>query len=691
MSANREDKKKDELERLAEENGLAIVVVDEDSSVVSESNNNSMCRALYSSEEFAPRCAEFCGRAFEWASKAGKPVEYECYAGLNCAAVPVKSGEKPLVAIVGRTFLKAENYRRATERAISGDWTKFPPSKFFGNVLLSGSAKNLEKVAGRIENSDKKNLIEKNKSPLSALDEENLIELPGEKTHAGAKPSGKPSASPVKPIEPEEITTWRAFFGSLLELNYHRALASVLDFVSSRYGFSSIAWLERKDDSLEVISASGKLKNQQFEISVPADDRRLVEAFRRETALELREKQTDEETKTRRTLRLFPIAVGDQIRAALVVADEIGDEDKKRHIARFCQSIASELEILRLRQEIERRNWMTNAVKKLNESMNEIDEENFWTRLVQIAVELMQAERGSILVFDEKQNALTTKSAVGARADFIKNESETLGARVARTVLGRGKPLLAINANTIGLPPAPSEYEYKSNSFICYPMNIGGRKIGVLNIADKADGDAYNEFDLELLHAIIPQFAVLIDRAVLKNRAGEFEQLSVTDALTGLLNRRYLEERLAEETKRSNRYGYPMSFMMIDVDNFKSYNDNFGHPEGDKTLQMVAHSLKETLRDADVAARYGGEEFSILLPQTTSDDALTIAERIRKNIESTEFPHREVTVSIGIASCSHIVCTPPEIIKAADKALYEAKRKGRNNVQVYENLIDRDE
>ena len=121
-------------------------------------------------------------------------------------------------------------------------------------------------------------------------------------------------------------------------------------------------------------------------------------------------------------------------------------------------------------------------------------------------------------------------------------------------------------------------------------------------MADKADGAPYDESDLALLNAIAPQVAVLIDRADLINKAGAFEQLSVTDALTGLLNRRYLEERLAEEIKRSNRYGYPMSFMMIDVDHFKSYNDTFGHAAGDKALIMVAQAFRETLRSADIAA-----------------------------------------------------------------------------------------
>lgn len=91
----------------------------------------------------------------------------------------------------------------------------------------------------------------------------------------------------------------------------------------------------------------------------------------------------------------------------------------------------------------------------------------------------------------------------------------------------------------------------------------------------------------------MPQLAILIDRANLKSKAGEFEQLSVTDALTGLLNRRYLEERLTEEIKRSNRHDFPLSFMMIDVDEFKSYNDSFGHTEGDKALQTVGGCLKK--------------------------------------------------------------------------------------------------
>jgi diguanylate cyclase (GGDEF)-like protein len=374
------------------------------------------------------------------------------------------------------------------------------------------------------------------------------------------------------------------------------------------------------------------------------------------------------------------------VQNALVVADGLKDEALKRRIARFCKTVAAQLEILRLREEVKRRSWLAEAVEKFNASLKNPDTEDFWAHLMRISAELMHAERSSLLIFDEKNGSLTVKAAIGATAERITNKSEKIGERVARIVLNNGKPVVVGDVAKLGLQPAPSDWKYKTKSFISYPFSIGSRRVGILNVTDKADGAAYGESDLELLDAIAPQVAVLLDRAALKSRAGEYEQLSVTDALTGLLNRRYLEERLAEEIKRSNRYGYPMSFMMIDVDHFKSYNDMFGHAEGDKALKLVAQCFRETLRGADIAARYGGEEFSILLPQTTSSEAETIAERVREHIAATEFPNRAITVSIGIASCCLDLNSAHELIVAADSALYGAKRNGRNRVQVYENL-----
>jgi len=674
------------LETIADESGLAIVLTDE-SGALSTVNNNSICAQLYSSDEFAPRCAEFCGRAFQMANDAQESVAYQCHAGLDCLAVPLKT-EKPLVAIVGRTFTKGENFERATKRAFEGDWSGFPPEEFFENVLINGSSKVLETAAKRVEKEleeEKRRRGEEEKA--GKTDELNKLI---EEFHREKPPVLVESVTKKMSDEADEIAAWRSLFGSLFSLSYADACRSIIKFLSQRYSLTSTAWLERKANQFESLFATGTLEGQQFKISIPANDKLLFDALESELSLELRERAKTGEEKPQ-TISLFPVSVGGEVQSALVVADELTEDALKRRISRFCKTVASELEILRLREEVGRRTRVSNAVERFNASLKNIDTDDFWANLMRVSAELMQAERSSLLIFDEKDNSLTVKAAVGATADRIRNQSEKIGERVARLVLQNGKPVVVGDTRTIGLQPAPSDWKYKTNSFISYPFSVGDRRVGVLNITDKADGAAYGEADLELLNAIAPQVAVLIDRAGLKSKAGEFQQLSVTDGLTDLLNRRYLEERLAEEIKRSNRYGYPMSFMMIDVDNFKSYNDAFGHAAGDQALKMVADCFRETLRSADIAARYGGEEFSILLPQTTLIEAETIAERLREHIEVTEFPHRQVTVSIGIAGCCLELNSAHELIVAADNALYEAKRKGRNNVQVYEKMKEEDD
>jgi len=132
-----------------------------------------------------------------------------------------------------------------------------------------------------------------------------------------------------------------------------------------------------------------------------------------------------------------------------------------------------------------------------------------------------------------------------------------------------------------------------------------------------------------------------------------------------------------------------MSFLMIDIDDFKAYNDKNGHQAGDVALEITAHCLKSGLRAADVASRYGGEEFCILLPQTGLAEAGTIADRIRQRVSTTDFPHgksqplQRVTVSIGVSTFSSLVNTAENIIAAADRALYQAKNQGKNQVVFY--------
>ena len=164
----------------------------------------------------------------------------------------------------------------------------------------------------------------------------------------------------------------------------------------------------------------------------------------------------------------------------------------------------------------------------------------------------------------------------------------------------------------------------------------------------------------------------------------QLEALATQDGLTGLKNHRAFQERLAMEMERARRYGFPLSVALLDVDHFKQYNDTFGHPAGDLVLQTVAAHLTASVREADLVARYGGEEFVLILPHTQAADALIVAERCRKAIETADWPARPVTASVGVATLVPAMTAQAELIVAADEALYCSKRGGRNRITAAE-------
>lgn len=156
---------------------------------------------------------------------------------------------------------------------------------------------------------------------------------------------------------------------------------------------------------------------------------------------------------------------------------------------------------------------------------------------------------------------------------------------------------------------------------------------------------------------------------------------SVTDPLTMLMNRRGLENRLEQEFAAANRAMSPLSMLVIDIDFFKAYNDNFGHQAGDVALVKVAELIRDAIRDFDAAARYGGEEFVVVLPGTEAPGAAVLAERVRRCIQNAVWPERAVTISIGTATMEPGMSSAKSLFEAADAALYDAKEAGRNCVR----------
>jgi diguanylate cyclase (GGDEF)-like protein len=346
-------------------------------------------------------------------------------------------------------------------------------------------------------------------------------------------------------------------------------------------------------------------------------------------------------------------------------------------------------EIERLRRELEYRARFTNSLQHFLERISCTDPVKTYNSIVSNSKELLQSERASLMILDESASELILKAASGFVADPKSLPAVRVGEGISGEVIDTGKPVMVTDLRVAGRKAAPVERRYKTNSFISYPIMIGGRKVGVLNVTDKSGGGVYDEVDLSLLEIIGPQVALALERAEWQERATEFQLMSITDSLTGLPNRRYLEERLAEELNRSKRYDYPMSFLMIDIDDFKAYNDKNGHQAGDVALQITAHCLKGALRAVDIASRYGGEEFCILLPQTGMAEAAVIADRIRHRVSTTEFPHGSaqplghVTISVGVSTITKNIDTSENIIAAADRALYQAKSHGKDRIEFY--------
>lgn len=677
---------------LAAAAGLSLLLVaGHQPPALAVSNNNSICQAFQSSPTHGHRCEPYCGQAYQRALDAGTVTHYRCHAGLHCIAMPVDlhSGRQ-LAVIGGRAFLTIADYRALAERFRTGDLQDLLSPDLFRNVIFA-ARQDLDDLARRIA------ATAREYDPQAAVQPAGPASAP-----SATAESNSPEASSSHNEEASVRGAIAENPASASERTINEVSRSAVEALASKHNLTSVALLLREKSALIAAFATGRLSAGLIRIELPPEEAGRLLADPGGASFPLRETaagftlrgNADEprHEEPENITELFPLVVGDEVKGALLVGDTPLSEAKRQAIARFCHEVALPLEILRLQKELERRTRFADYLQSFTERINSVEPEKSYQSILQQSAELLHAERGSLLLFDETSNELAVKAAVGLNAQVASEARVRLGDGISGGVLKNGRPLVVRDLESAGHTPAPAERRYKTKSFISYPITIGGRKVGVLNVTDKMGGGSYDESDLSLLETIAPQMALALDRAEWQEKATQFQIMSITDSLTGLLNRRYLEERLAEELKRSKREQYAMSFMMIDIDDFKLYNDRNGHQAGDLALEMTAHCLKSALRGADVAARYGGEEFCILLPQTAPAEASAIAERIRLLIARTCFPHGKaqplgaVTISIGVSSFTPLLDTPGKIIGAADRALYIAKHQGKNRAYSLDNI-----
>lgn len=328
----------------------------------------------------------------------------------------------------------------------------------------------------------------------------------------------------------------------------------------------------------------------------------------------------------------------------------------------------------------------------ISQAMNFIDDlKRLLNTILDKALETIDAEKGSLMLYDYSDNVLQVKVVYGLPDKKTEEDINTgviecskirAGEGIAGTVFANKKSIVS----NLGQNDPRFKMLKSSNtnvkSLLCVPLIAKGEAIGVVNISNKKNNQLFNKQDLEFMEALANQAAIAIDNAKLY-------ELATKDGLTRLYTHRHFFRMLDTEIKRASRYNHVMSVLMMDIDNFKSINDNYGHAVGDKVLREVAGIIAKTIRKIDMPARYGGEEFAIILPETKGMDATIIAHRLRRKIEAlnltlTDGTVINVTVSMGIAAYPNAADDEITLMDYADKALYESKHNGKNCVHLYE-------
>lgn len=315
---------------------------------------------------------------------------------------------------------------------------------------------------------------------------------------------------------------------------------------------------------------------------------------------------------------------------------------------------------------------------------------DLYQSILETAADLLQAASGSLMLVDDSGRNLRIESVLGMNLQLARSMSARVGRGIAGKVAQTGEPLLVTDIEQDARVRIANRSRFKTKSFLSVPLSVQGTVIGVLNLSDKKNGESFSEADLEVVTTMARQACVVLERAESSEKAARLEELTLSDPLTGLFNRRFLEQRLHEELSRSTRQRQSLTILLADLDYFKVYNDLCGHAAGDVVLKKTARILKSSARQMDVVTRFAGERFCVILPATSRQESFCVAERFRREVERAGFAHEEqlplgrLTVSIGMATAPENGSDVQSLLGAADVALHRAKMAGRNRVAHFE-------
>lgn len=375
------------------------------------------------------------------------------------------------------------------------------------------------------------------------------------------------------------------------------------------------------------------------------------------------------------------------------LAESIVMEEELSHCARKIESVGSALEVKK--EETDEFIGRANAIAHLYETIQEISKSleplEAFVVFGQALYKHFEFSTITLAFFDDQDlNSLEPSetfqlkpshfSEVFDRASFLKEKNllkvvpTTFERKIFEAVFKDQQPLNTMDPLS-GSADSPIRLWPDFKPFIAYPIFMEGRIFSVLVLS------GITEQHFQSLLILIQRFISEMQRIRLYQK---IQTLAITDGLTGVYVRRYWMERFEGELARSKKLGLKLSLLMVDIDNFKKFNDQYGHLVGDAVLKQVAETIKKSVREIDLVGRYGGEEFTVLLIETDESAAFFVAERIRRTVQERTLraydENLQVTLSIGCTTLSDILKNAPLLIDAADTGLYQAKHEGKNRV-----------
>ncbi|HWR96790.1 MAG TPA: diguanylate cyclase, partial [Candidatus Methanoperedens sp.] len=617
---------------------------------------------LRATPEGARRCAAECEPQRRIALVEGRTVFFRCHAGLHCFAAPLRAGGRTAGSLLGGLALeKAADIDRVADLARA--------------LALPGDA--LRQAVGGLPFASPRQIARA--AELATLTAETLFTAEGalvtERARAALLSSLLSLAADfAREREPLEICTMILDAAAIL-MDLRSACLLVLDERARRFG------LRGSFGTPATLLPAGGL---------PADSPLLAPALRGQAPAIVTERHRIAALgfpPGTASLVLFPVLAGDRALALLCVIDTLPDAEQTAALTALCRQAALALSNALLREQLARRTRDRERSDRVRDRLAPLlDWEEVIDVVLEEAVSQAGAREASLMLLDPAEHSLRVARARGVHSAVLQTVCVAAGEGIAGRVAAEGRPLLVEEIERDERLRRPRRPRYRTGSFLVVPLRMRQRVIGVINLTEKEAELPFSAEDLDAVLTVTAHASWALQRSALHGRVRTLREQAVTDSLTGLANRRNLEARLREEAGRTRRQGSPFALSMIDLDDFKSFNDREGHPAGDALLAAIARVLRGAARDTDLVARYGGDEFAVVSPGAGAAEAQAFVMRIGEAIAAHRFgvpglPEvGGVTFSAGVACFPEDADDPDAIVRAADAALYRAKALGRGHV-----------